>query len=82
VKTKITGKARSKLILRNLTHMWYLVKGILGENYAIWCMVDNYACKMFNDMQDKDESVMSWGDRIDERQTDLGEVPRCVRKPE
>jgi hypothetical protein len=28
VKTKITGDARSKLILRDLTHTWALVKGI------------------------------------------------------
>jgi len=35
VKTKIIGDARSKVIERNLTHTWALVKGILGENYAV-----------------------------------------------
>jgi len=35
VKTKITGDARSKLIVRDLTHTWELVRGILGENYVI-----------------------------------------------
>lgn len=35
VKTKITGDDRSKLIVRYLTYTWYLVKGILEENYAI-----------------------------------------------
>jgi hypothetical protein len=35
VKTKITGDARSKLMVRVLTHTWALVKGILEENYAV-----------------------------------------------
>ena len=35
VKTKITGDARSKLIVRDLTHTWELVRGILEESYAI-----------------------------------------------
>ena len=35
VKTKITGDARSKLMVRDLTHTRTLVKGILEENYAI-----------------------------------------------
>ena len=35
VKTKITGDARSKLIVRDLTHIWELVRGIVEENYAI-----------------------------------------------
>jgi hypothetical protein len=67
--------------MRYLTLTWCLVKGITGENYAIWCMSDYYACKMHSDMQDKDESVASWGSRIDERQTNLREAPRCVCKP-
>jgi hypothetical protein len=32
VKTKITGDARSKLMVRESTHTWALVKGILEEN--------------------------------------------------
>jgi len=35
VKTKIMGDARSKLIVRDLTHTWELVRGILEENYTI-----------------------------------------------
>jgi hypothetical protein len=35
VKTKITGDVRSKLLVRDLTHSWALVKGILEENYAV-----------------------------------------------
>ena len=35
VKTKITGDASSKLIVRDLTLTWELVTGILEENYAI-----------------------------------------------
>ena len=34
VKTKITRDARSKLMVRDLTHSWELVKAILEENYA------------------------------------------------
>ena len=34
VTAKITGDARSKLMVRDLTHSWGLVKGILEENYA------------------------------------------------
>lgn len=37
---------------------------------------------MFSYMQDKDESVASLGSRIDERQTNLWEAPRCACKPE
>jgi len=40
VKTKITGDARSKLIVRDLTHTWELVRGILEENYATWRTMD------------------------------------------
>ena len=48
VKTKITGDARSKLIVRDLTNTWELVRGILEENYAIRRTLDYYACKMFS----------------------------------
>jgi len=78
VKTKITGDARSKLIVRDLTHTWELVRGILEENYAIRRTLDYYACKMFSARQEKGESVASWGSRIDEMQTDLREAARRV----
>ena len=43
VKTEITGDARSKLMVRVLTHTWALVKGILEKNYAVWRTLDFYA---------------------------------------
>ena len=82
VKAKITGDARSKLMVRDLTHSWRLVKGILEENYATRRTLDYYACKMFNARQDKSESIASWGNKIDELQTDLREAARRVCKPE
>ena len=82
VKTKITGDARSKLIVRDLTHTWALVKGILEENYAVRRTLDFYACRMFSARQEKGESVASWGSRIDEMQTELREAARRVCKPE
>jgi len=48
VKTKITGNAISKLIVRDLTHTWALVKGILEENYSTRRTLDFYACRMFS----------------------------------
>ena len=60
VKTKITGDARSKLMVRNLTHTWALLKGILEKNYAVRRTLDFYACKMFSARQEKYESVASW----------------------
>ena len=47
VKAKITGDARSKLMVRDLTHSWELVKTVLEENYAARRTLDYYACKMF-----------------------------------
>jgi N-glycosylase/DNA lyase len=35
VKTKITGEARSKLIVRDLTSTWREVRQILEENYGV-----------------------------------------------
>ena len=37
---------------------------------------------MFSARQDKNESVASWGSRIDEMQTELREAARRIRKPE
>lgn len=82
VKAKITGDARSKLMVRDLTHSWDLVKAILEENYATRRTLDYYACKMFNARQSKGESIASWGNKIDELQTDLREAARRVCKLE
>jgi len=61
VKAKITGDARSKLMFRDLTQSWELVKAILGENHTTRRMLDYDACKMFSDMQGKNESIASLG---------------------
>jgi DNA polymerase/3'-5' exonuclease PolX len=76
VKTKITGDARSKLMVRDLTHTWALVKRILEENYSVRHTLDFYACRMFSARQEKNESVASWVSRIDEMQTELREAAR------
>jgi hypothetical protein len=81
VKTKITRDARSKLIVRDLTHTWTLVKGILEENYAVRRTLDFYACRMFSARQEKGEGVASWGSRIDEMQTELREAAKRVCNP-
>jgi hypothetical protein len=82
VKTKITGDARSKLMVRDLTHTWALVKGILEENYAIRRTFNFYACKMFSACQEKNESIASWRSRIDEMQTELREAAGRICRPE
>ena len=75
VKAKITSDARSKLMLRDLTHSWELVKAYRRK-------LDYYACKMFSARQSKGESMASWGNKIDALQTDLREAGRRVCKPE
>jgi len=45
-------------------------------------MLDYYACKMFSGRQGKNKSIASWGNKIDELQTDLREAARWVCKPE
>jgi hypothetical protein len=55
VKTKITGNARLKLMVKDLTHTWALVKDILEENYAVRRTLDFYACRMFSTRQEKYE---------------------------
>jgi hypothetical protein len=60
VKTKITRDANSKFMVRDLTHTWALVKGILEENYAVRRTSDFYACRMFSARQQKYEIVASW----------------------
>jgi len=82
VKAKITGDARSKLMVRDLTHSWELVKAILEENYATRRTLDYYACKMFSARQNKNESIASWGNKIDALQTDLREAARRVCRSE
>jgi len=82
VKAKITGDAQSKLMVSNLAHSWELMKVILEENYATRRTFNYYACKMFSARQGKNESIASWGNKIDELQTDLRGAARRVCKPE
>jgi len=81
-KAKITGDARSKLMVQDLTHSWELVKAILEENYVTRRTLDYYACKMFSARQNKNESIASWGNKIDKLQTNLRKAARRVCKPE
>lgn len=71
VKTKITGDARSKLLVRDLTGTCEQVKSILEENYATRRTIDYYACKMFSSRQEKNERISSWGSRVDQMQSEL-----------
>ena len=82
VKTKITGDARSKLMVRNLTHTWAVVKGILEENYAVRRTLYFYVWRMFIARQEKGESVASCGSHNGEMQTELREEARRICKPE
>jgi hypothetical protein len=69
-------------MVRDLTHSWELVKAILEDNYATRRKLDYYACRMFNARQGRSESIASWGNKIDELQTDLRETARRVCRPE
>ncbi|XP_049816492.1 uncharacterized protein LOC126263442, partial [Schistocerca nitens] len=66
VKSKITGEARAKLLVRDRTNDWPEVRSILEENYSDKRTIDFYACRMFQARQYPGESVASWGNRIDE----------------
>jgi dynactin complex subunit len=74
VKTKITGDARSKLLVRDLSSAWREVKQILEENYGVKRTLDYYACPMFSSRQDNNESIASWSSRIDTMQSELREA--------
>jgi len=67
VKTKITGEARSKILVRDLTSTWRDVKQILEENYGVRTL-DYYACRMYSSRQGVGESIASWSSRIDTMQ--------------
>jgi hypothetical protein len=69
VKAKVTGDARSTLMVRDLTHSWELLKAILEENYATRRTLDYYASKIFSARQGKCESIASWGNQMDGLQT-------------
>ena len=68
-------------MMRELTHSLGLVKAILEENYETRRTI-NYACKMLSARQNKIERIASWGNKIDELQTELREAARRFCKPE
>jgi len=71
VKMKITGDASSKLIVRDLTHTWGLVKRILEQNYAVRarCIIMHAECLV---LERRRENCRFLGSRIDEIQTIKG----------
>jgi hypothetical protein len=73
VKTKITGEARSKLLVRDLTSTWGDDGRILEENYDIKRILDYYVCRMFSSRQGPSENIASWS-RIDTMQSELREA--------
>jgi hypothetical protein len=74
VKTRITGDAKSKLLVRDLSSTWREVKQILEENYGVKRTLDYYACRMFSSRQGNNESIASWSSRIDTMQSELREA--------
>jgi hypothetical protein len=74
VKMKITGEARSKLLVRDLTSTWHDVKQILEENYDTKRTLDYYVCCMFNSRQGVNEGIASWSSRIDSMHSDFREA--------
>jgi hypothetical protein len=74
VKTKITGEARSKLLVRDLTSTWRDVKQMLEENYGVRRTSDYHACRMFSCRQGTNKSIASWSSRIDTLQSELREA--------
>jgi hypothetical protein len=74
VKTKITGAARSKLLVCDLTSTWREVRHILEENYDVKRTLYFYACQMFSSLQGAHESIASWSSRIDTMQSELREA--------
>ena len=53
LKANITGYARSKWMVKDLTHSWELVKATAEENYVTRRTLDYHACKMFSTRQGK-----------------------------
>ena len=72
--SKITGEARSKLLVRELASIWRDVKQILEENYGIRRTLDYYTCRMFSSGQGVSESIASWSSRVDSMRSELGEA--------
>lgn len=82
MKSRITGQAKSKILVRTATDSWSKVKDILKENYQIRRTVDYYACQLFNARQRGEEGVASWASRIDSLQSQLRESVARVMSPD
>jgi len=82
VKTKITGGARGKLLVMDLTSTWRDEKQILEENYGVTRTLDFYACRMFSSRQGDSESIASWSSRIVTMQSELREAAYTIYKDE
>ncbi|PNF23589.1 hypothetical protein B7P43_G13934 [Cryptotermes secundus] len=71
VRTRITGEAKAKLLVRQDADDWASVKAILKEHYATRRTLDFYACAMFNARQAKHETVAAWCSRLDQLSSDF-----------
>ena len=71
VRTRITGEAKAKLLVRQDADDWASVKAILKEHYATRRTLDFYACAMFNARQAKHETVAAWCSRLDHLSSDF-----------
>ncbi|PNF23780.1 hypothetical protein B7P43_G16801 [Cryptotermes secundus] len=71
VRTRITGEAKAKLLVRQDADDWASVKAILKEHYATRRTLDFYACAMFNARQAKHETVAAWCSRLDQLGSDF-----------
>lgn len=74
VRAKITGDARSKLMIKSVCNTWGSVKSILEDNFAIRRTIDYYACQMFSAKQLPQENIVTWASRIDNLQTQFREA--------
>ncbi|KAJ8885427.1 hypothetical protein PR048_011624 [Dryococelus australis] len=78
VKTKITGDAKCKILVRMATDSWEEGREILEDNYATKRALHFYAYYMFNARQGKTEAIASWSSRIDTIQIDFKEAASRV----
>lgn len=78
---KITGDARSKLMIKTLRESWASVKGVLEDNYAVRRTIDFYALRMFSARQSASENIMAWASRVDNLQTQFKEAAARACEP-
>jgi hypothetical protein len=71
IESKITGEAKTRLLVRTERNTWEQVKAILEENYAVKRTLEYYASMLFTSRQGTGETVAQWGSRIDSMGIDL-----------